>query len=762
MSEEIPFGRIAVTKGLITQEQLEDALLEQAKERERGVSRRLGAILVEKGSLNREDVRALLSSQGKSLHRCPTCNVSYTLRGDDSGGLACPECGTPLAPAPAGDIGETSPEVLESGGTLYVIEDDPTSIPPLPKRGGARESSLGEAKTMVPSGATSTGTLGGALPRGALPPPRIRKPAQQDLEIGDVVGGCEIIRLLGRGGMGTVYEAMHVALNKRVALKILSPQLTDHPVLIQRFLQEARTAAKLDHPHVVQVQDVGQDGPHRYIVMQYVEGNSLSQLLDRAGKLSLQRSLEIGLQVAEALAAAHAMGIVHRDVKPGNVMIQPDGNAKIADFGLAKEIDADKSLSKAGQVLGSPHYLSPEQADGRTVDLRTDIYSLGVTLYHCISGKRPFTARSPVGVIVKHLKDAPPDIRKVAPDIPPVVATLILRMMAKRPRDRYKDCREVCKALHAILHPGAPAPPVVEERSQPLWKPVAIAAAILCLLGAGLAAAGLGLGWIELPVGPAVENGRERDPAAEEYKTARLLLQTEPPDTDGALRGFRRLVRTYGHESKWSILARQEIDKILKARDDEASRKLEQVREATDRALDAKEFDAALRALEDLWPDLTQTPAEEGAILLERSVRRRVRLGRIEEEAEQLGEKNRFDEILERYRELEGSLPEEDRPFVEEAVERWRKRKAAWEKSGEEALIRLLEEFGDPPDDPRDAVAALHEFERLWAGAPAAKNAQEARRALEEKILSSGNAKKNYEAAEAFHEANPRDYDTAI
>ncbi|MHC4777858.1 MAG: protein kinase domain-containing protein [Planctomycetota bacterium] len=761
MSEEIPFGRIAVSRGLITQSQLEEALLAQARGRAEGASRRLGVILVEMGHMAAAGVRAVLKEQGKTLHSCTDCSTSYTLHGELVEEASCPRCDSKLLPAAPDDLGADGPLVAEAEGTLYVIEDDPTSLPAVQSQPAREGSSLGEAHTISPAGATTSGTLGGAMALEGLPPPRMGRPRSPDLEIGDVVGGCEVIRLLGRGGMGTVYEAMHIALNKRVALKILSPHMTDHPVLIQRFLQEARTAAKLDHANIVQVLNVGQDGTHRFIVMQYVEGQSLGQLLDRKGKLDVRRSLEIGGQVARGLEAAHAMGIIHRDVKPGNVMIQPDGTAKIADFGLAKELDAEKTLSKAGQVLGSPHYLSPEQAEGLEVDLRTDIYSLGITMFHTLSGKRPFSARSPVGVIVKHLKEPPPDIRKVAPHIPPVVATLILKMMAKDPGERYRDCGEVRSALETILHPASTVPSTIETTPS-LWKPIALAAIILLLLvGAGVTA-GLVTSWFGLFGTPASPNDEGEDRGEEEYKKAMALLEIDPPRTDLALEELRKLVRTFGQGSKWGILAARKIDHVLKDRDGSAIERLNRARTESRAAIDSTRFGDALAAVEGLSEALSQTVAEEGAVHLERTVRRDVLIGRLTEEARKLEKEHRFDEILARFSELEQTLPVEDRPFVSDAAGLWLKRKGRWEKEADDTLATLMREFGNSPHDLPAAVTALMDFEEGWTGAPAAKAAKKKRQSFEERILSSGNAKEDYYAADAFAAANPQDYDMSI
>ncbi|MHC5037473.1 MAG: serine/threonine-protein kinase, partial [Planctomycetota bacterium] len=314
MNDDTLFGRIAVAKGLISEADLEGALREQARGQKAGNLRPLGAILVERGVLTPSRVREILKDQGKSLFRCLSCKTPYTLTIPPKKGTACPLCGGTIHDPGPDDLGEGSLPVKEEEGTLYVIENDPTHFSDPALRDD--RSSPPDSQADFSEEGTFSGTFdaGGSL---KPPPPVIRRPEPEDLAIGEVVGGCEIIRLIGRGGMGAVYEAMHIALNKRVALKVLSPHLMGHPVLIQRFLQEARTSAKLDHPNAVQVLNVGQERAVHFIVMQFVEGESLSRALDRVDRMPIRQTLRIVRQVAAGLAAAHAMGIVHRDVKPG-------------------------------------------------------------------------------------------------------------------------------------------------------------------------------------------------------------------------------------------------------------------------------------------------------------------------------------------------------------------------------------------------------------------------------------------------------------
>ncbi|GEM_PF-1202831 len=753
------FGTIAREKGYITREELNAALLDQARRKENGEDRRLGSLLVEKGTMDPAGVIDVLEAQGKNLLRCLACRTPYTVPASDAASLTCPRCGGHLDPPPEGDLGEDSLPLREEEGTLYVIEDEPTYAGSFTRSPGDRDDAPPPPPRLKKD--TGTETYGTAGPPMAPPPEKPAPGPGPDLATGDIVGGCEIIRLLGRGGMGSVYEAKHVALNKRVALKILSPHLVGHPVLIQRFLQEARTAARLDHAGVVPVLNVGEEGGVHFIVMQYVEGESLGKLLDRTGKLPLRRALGIARQVALGLEAAHGLGIIHRDVKPSNIMIQPDGTAKIADFGLAKEVDAEATLSRAGQVLGSPHYLSPEQADAGDVDHRTDIYSLGVTLFHSLSGRRPFTARSPVGVIMKHINDPPPDLRASCPDLPPACADIVLKMMAKNPDDRYPSCKEVVAAIDAVLRPPALEPAHAAPAGR--WLPWLAAGAALALLVAGALAGAMGLGWIGVPFeAPAPAPAPEENDGRKDYEAALAFRTAHPSRRAEALERFRAVLAVWGPDTPYGKKARGQIEAITRQKEQEAAERLASARKEAEAALARNEFEQALAAVEGLPEALAQTPSAYPAVLLERSVRRRVQLGRLQREAEALAEEHRFDEILDRLAAWKARLPEEDRALVEEAEREWRRKRDRREEKAAKALEDLLETLGPRPEDLQDAVDRLRTFTQTWRGTRACARADEARLAFEESLLSSGDAKKDLEALEAFLEANPDDLDTAI
>ena len=268
------------------------------------------------------------------------------------------------------------------------------------------------------------------------------------------LGHYEIVEELGRGGMGVVYKGYESALGRFVAIKELSPSLAHDPMLVERFLREARSMASLNDPHIIQVYFIGTDEGtgQPFFAMEYVEGDSLSGLLKREGKLSLENALKVMHQTALGLATAHDKGVVHRDIKPGNLMLTPRGNVKIADFGIALATqDFAKKLTSTGEFVGTPGYLSPEICVGKTVDQRSDIFSLGIVLFEMLTGHVPFTEESPLGLMLEVVKAEIPDIRSLNDGVDAQAADILSKMVAKDPADRFQNCHELAEALHA--HP---------------------------------------------------------------------------------------------------------------------------------------------------------------------------------------------------------------------------------------------------------------------------------------------------------------------
>ena len=254
--------------------------------------------------------------------------------------------------------------------------------------------------------------------------------------------GYKMVRLLGKGGMGEVFLAEDEALGRRVAIKTLTPT----PEGRARFLREARSLATLDHPRVVRIYSYGETSESPFFVMEYVEGETLAERLTR-GRLPFEEVARITRQIIEALAAAHRRGLVHRDVKPSNILIDAEGQIHVADFGLARQIEKSASLTSTGHFAGSPHYMAPEQARGLDVDFHADMYSLGIVIYEMIAGVRPFKGESGAEIIARHLTETVPSVVKVRPDTPPWLASMVEGLTRKNPAERPGSYEEVLRAL---------------------------------------------------------------------------------------------------------------------------------------------------------------------------------------------------------------------------------------------------------------------------------------------------------------------------
>jgi tRNA A-37 threonylcarbamoyl transferase component Bud32/CheY-like chemotaxis protein len=280
--------------------------------------------------------------------------------------------------------------------------------------------------------------------------------ATDDPRIGKVIAGYRIEERVGRGGMGVVYRAEHLNLRRRAAIKIIAPDLAESEGFRERFTREARIAAALQHPNIVTVYDAGEVDGLLYLAMQYIEGNDLSAMLRKDRRLRPYRAIDVCRQVASALDAAHAMGLIHRDVKPANVLIE-GRTAFLTDFGLTKRLDGTHAdLTRAGDVVGTIHYVAPEQIEGTRVSARSDVYSLGCLLFHCLAGQVPFPRDTDVAVIYAHLSEDPPKLSVLRPELPDGLNAVMAKALDKSPDRRFPTCGDMINAARAVIDAAGP------------------------------------------------------------------------------------------------------------------------------------------------------------------------------------------------------------------------------------------------------------------------------------------------------------------
>ena len=302
----------------------------------------------------------------------------------------------------------------------------------------------------------------------------------------------ELEELVGSGAMSSVYRAHDRLLDRTVALKVLHDHHQEDPDYVERFRREARSAAVLSHPNIVTVIDRGEHEQRQFIVFEYVGGQTLKQLVATEGPLPVESALVLTIQVARGLSFAHRNGLVHRDVKPQNVLLNGDGQAKMTDFGIARSLDVPRGLTETGTVLGTSDYIAPEQAQGQRVDEQSDVYSLGVVLYELLTGDVPFPGENFVAVAMQHINDPPPSVRAKRPDVPPRVDAAVQRAMAKDPADRFPTMADFGRELEACASGGteegtqviAPPAPVRKRRRVSPWPLVLVLAGMLAVGGA--------------------------------------------------------------------------------------------------------------------------------------------------------------------------------------------------------------------------------------------------------------------------------------
>lgn len=409
---DVLFGRLAVENGFISEEELRQVLREQAGRRYRDRQVKLGSLLVERNLLTRNQVNEILTIQKSKVILCEKCGAEFDISSCKPGTRArCGKCSNVFR--------------------IPVTNDSLENTISLPEPGGSSSTFFSSLEHENPGYEEDDGA------------PEVT---------GKMFGGCRIESIIGRGGMGRVYLAKHNLLNQYRAIKILPVELSRNRMYIVRFFKEARAVANLQHKNIIQVYDAGEAEGLYYFSMEYVEGKNVNEILqETGGAMVWAKTVEIIIQVLESFKVAHGKNIVHRDIKPENIMIADDMIVKVADFGLAKDISEATGLTKTGQIMGTPQYMSPEQCRGEVVDHRTDIYSLGATWYTMLAGYPMFRASTPIAVIHKQVYEDPLPLEQVAPDVPKGIVSIVEKMIAKDPDQRYRNAEDVLDALKETM-----------------------------------------------------------------------------------------------------------------------------------------------------------------------------------------------------------------------------------------------------------------------------------------------------------------------
>ena len=462
---DLLFGKIALNWRLITRDLLNRALHYQQTQEPH---KQLGEILLEKGILTREQVNEILSYQQRIQH-FKASQSAFPAPPVDPGSFPPAQqlFGPPPSPYPTSPLSQQgmSPMQQPPMSQQGMPPMSQQGMPPMsqqggPQYGGPRASDFGQQNAYnAPTAFLPPGSLPGG--GGGTPPP------DQDPLVGMMIGGCKISAKIGAGGMGAIYLAYHEALRKDVVVKILPPESAANPRTVERFFREARAAAKLEHPNVVSVQDVGTtDRGLNYIVMQYVDGQNLEEKIQSEGRHTPAAAGKIVLQVASGLRAAHATGVIHRDIKAENILITTGGVVKVTDFGLAKDLNTELKLTADGAMIGTPLYMAPEIGRVKEIDGRVDVYSLGVTFYYLLTGVQPFRGFTALDILSAkaHDKLKPPE--EHVPDLPDAYRNVVGKCLEKDRDQRYGDMEEFIRDLEA-LDRGFP----IDAGEPSVWPP---------------------------------------------------------------------------------------------------------------------------------------------------------------------------------------------------------------------------------------------------------------------------------------------------
>jgi serine/threonine protein kinase len=333
------------------------------------------------------------------------------------------------------------------------------------------------------------------------------------------IAGYRIEEVAGRGGMGVVYKAQHIHLGRTVALKLLNPELAASEEFRERFIREARAAAELEHPNIVPVYDAGEVEGRLYLAMKFIEGSDLAEMIEQDGRLSVERTMPLMEQLASALDTAHDHGLIHRDVKPANALLEDGDRLYLTDFGLTRRVDSTRPLTATGRAVGTAAYLAPEQIRGEPLDRRVDVYALGCVLYQCLSGQPPYLRDTDMLIMWAHVGAEPPSLSTEVPGLPSAVDRVIKKALAKSREDRYDTCGQLVSEMARALNPSQPI-----ETPPPQWHtegtPERLPKVLLVTADPGTS----------LTVEAALRRSRLTLGQAADAETAKTRAEKEPPD----------------------------------------------------------------------------------------------------------------------------------------------------------------------------------------------------------------------------------------